>query len=201
MPYLILIRHGQSQWNLENRFTGWIDVDLSEKGEEEARRAAQLLKNYPVDMAFTSALKRAQRTLTIILNQLHIEVPIEKDQALNERMYGDLQGQNKAEAAAKFGEQQVHIWRRSFDIAPPNGESLKDTCNRVIPYYEKHISPQLANGKNIWIAAHGNSLRGLMMHLEKISKENILKLELPTATPVVYELNSKQEIVSKKLLD
>ncbi len=201
MSLLILLRHGQSQWNLENRFTGWIDVPLSAKGEEEARSAGQKLKAYKIDKAYTSALKRAQDTLTLALNEAGIKnLPVEKDQALNERHYGDLQGLNKAETAKKFGEEQVHIWRRSYDVAPPNGESLKDTAARTLPYFEKKILPDLKSGKNILITAHGNSLRSITMSLEKLTRERVLKLEIPTGVPIVYEVDGKLKILSKKIL-
>lgn len=201
MSLLILLRHGQSQWNLENRFTGWIDVPLSPKGEEEARLAGQKLKTYKIDKAYTSALKRAQETLTLALQEAGIKnLPIEKDQALNERHYGDLQGLNKAETAKKYGDEQVHIWRRSYDVAPPNGESLKDTAARTLPYFEKKILPDLKAGKNILIAAHGNSLRSITMSLEKLTKEEVLKLEIPTGVPIVYEVDEELKILSKKIL-
>ncbi len=200
MSLLILLRHGQSQWNLENRFTGWIDVPLSAKGEEEARSAGQKLKAYKIDKAYTSVLKRAQETLRLALEEAgKTGIPIEKDQALNERHYGDLQGLNKAETAKKFGEEQVRIWRRSYDVAPPNGESLKDTAARTLPYFEKKILPDLKAGKNILIAAHGNSLRSITMSLEKLTKEEVLKLEIPTGVPIVYEMNG-EKIASKKVL-
>jgi 2,3-bisphosphoglycerate-dependent phosphoglycerate mutase len=192
MNYLILIRHGQSQWNLENRFTGWVDVDLSPQGEIEAKQAGELLKalNVPVDRIFTSVLKRAIRTMEIACQVAAIQAPVEKDQALNERHYGNLQGLNKAETAAKFGEEQVHIWRRSYDIAPPGGESLKDTAERVWPYYDAHIEPLLNAGKNILIVAHGNSLRALIMKLDQLKPEEIVKVEIPTGVPLVYEFES-----------
>jgi 2,3-bisphosphoglycerate-dependent phosphoglycerate mutase len=192
MNYLILLRHGQSQWNLENRFTGWVDVDLSPKGEEEARHAGELLKklNVPVDYLFTSVLKRAIRTAEIACQIANIQVPMEKDQALNERHYGDLQGLNKAETASKFGEEQVHIWRRSYDVAPPNGESLKDTAERVWPYYDARIEPLLREGKNVLVVAHGNSLRALVMKLDTLTPEEIVKVEIPTGIPLVYEFEN-----------
>lgn len=197
MSTLVIVRHGQSAWNLENRFTGWIDVDITEKGEEEAKNAGQLLKGLHFDLAYTSDLKRAQRTLAIILKEIGQEnIPTTKDQALNERHYGDLQGANKAETAEKYGDEQVHIWRRSFDIAPPKGESLKDTAERVIPYFEKEIAPKLKAGKNIIIAAHGNSLRALIMHLEKLSPEQILKVEIPTGAPKKYELDDQLHVLN-----
>lgn len=201
MPNLVIVRHGQSQWNLENRFTGWVDIDLSPAGKEEALKAGSLLKGFKFDEAFTSDLMRAQNTLSIILDEIgQAEIPIEKDIALNERMYGDLQGLNKDETRAKFGDEQVHIWRRSYDIAPPNGESLKDTANRVIPYYKEKIEPELRAGKDIIIAAHGNSLRALIMYLEKLSPEDIIKVEIPTGHPKVYVLDDELNIIETKYL-
>lgn len=202
MSKLVIVRHGQSQWNKENRFTGWIDVDLAEKGVEEAINAGKRLKGFSFDYAFTSALIRAQRTLDLILEQIEqTDLPVKKDQALNERMYGDLQGTNKDEAREQFGEKQVHIWRRSFDIAPPNGESLKDTADRVLPYFEKEIVPLLKQGKNVLIAAHGNSLRALIMSLEKLDKDEILKVEVPTGEPKIYELDADMNILSSNYLN
>ncbi len=201
MAQLIIIRHGQSQWNLENRFTGWVDVDLSPKGVEEAKKAAEMLKNYKFDAAFTSVLQRAQKTLTAILeitNQANI--PVTNHEALNERNYGDLQGLDKAETAKKYGDEQVHIWRRSYDVPPPNGESLKDTEARVIPYYKANIEPLLKEGKNIIISAHGNSLRALIMYLENLSPQEILKKELGTARPIVYNLDENAKVVKVEAL-
>jgi len=201
MSILVLVRHGQSQWNLENRFTGWIDVPLSENGIKEAENAALKLSNYKFDVAFTSALQRAQHTLNIILDKINQKnIPIYSNQALNERMYGDLQGMNKDEARQKFGEEQVKIWRRSYDVPPPNGESLKDTANRVLPYFEQNILPFIKQNKNILIVAHGNSLRALIMHLEKMTPEQILNFELGTAIPRVYEIDSNLNILSVKNL-
>lgn len=195
MSILVIFRHGQSVWNLENKFTGWVDVDLSAKGIEEARAAGQKLKAFKFDKGFTSGLKRAQDTLQLALEACgQLSVDITKDPALNERMYGDLQGLNKAETAQKFGHEQVKIWRRSFDIAPPNGESLKDTAERVIPYFEKEIAPWLKAGKNVVVAAHGNSLRALIMHLEKMTPDQILEFEIGTAQPRVYELDENLHI-------
>jgi 2,3-bisphosphoglycerate-dependent phosphoglycerate mutase len=191
MPKLVLIRHGQSQWNLENRFTGWIDVPLSPKGEEEAANAGRDLKakGFKPDVAFTSALQRAQKTLDLVLKELgQTDLPVTKDQALNERHYGDLQGKNKAETAAEFGDEQVHIWRRSFDVPPPKGESLKDTAARTIPYFEAKIVPELVAGKNVLIAAHGNSLRSIVMDIEKMTPEQILKTEIGTGVAWTYEV-------------
>lgn len=196
MSKLVIVRHGQSAWNLENRFTGWIDVDITPKGEEEARNAGEHLQGLKFDCAFTSDLKRAQHTLTIILDTIkQTGIPITKHQALNERHYGDLQGANKAETAAKYGDEQVHIWRRSYDIAPPNGESLKDTADRVIPYFEKEIVPLLKSGKNIIVVAHGNSLRALIMFLEKLTPEEILQVEIPTGVPKIYELDNNLNVL------
>lgn len=201
MPQLVIVRHGQSQWNLENRFTGWIDIDLSEQGIEEAKTAGRKLIDFKFDKAYTSALIRAQRTLDIILEIIgQKDIPVEKDKALNERMYGDLQGLNKDETKKKYGEEQVRLWRRSYDIAPPNGESLKDTAARVIPYFEQKIAVDLKNGKNVLISAHGNSLRALVMYLEKLSKEEILLTEIPTGVPKLYELDENLNILSKRYL-
>ncbi len=201
MPKLVIVRHGQSQWNLENRFTGWIDVDLSPAGIEEANKAGDKLKGYEFDIAFTSDLIRAQRTLDIILDSIGgNNVPVFKDKALNERMYGDLQGMNKDECREKFGADQVKIWRRSYDIPPPNGESLKDTSDRVLPYYHEKIEPELKAGKNVLISAHGNSLRALIMHLEKLSKEEILETEIPTGSPKEYILDDDLKVTEAKYI-
>lgn len=184
---LILVRHGQSQWNLENRFTGWENPDLTEKGVEEAKNTGIFLKNERIDEAFTSDLVRAQRTLDLILEEAgKTGIPITRNQALNERDYGDLTGKNKKELAEEVGEEQVLIWRRSYDVAPPGGESLKDTVERVIPYFKENILPRLKEGKNILIAAHGNSLRSMVMYLEDLSPEEILKREIATGEPVIY---------------
>ncbi len=203
MGQLVLLRHGESQWNLENRFTGWVDVPLSPKGEEEARQAGEKLNAVGVrfDMAFTSVLQRAIRTMEIALEVLgQSGVPVTKDQALNERHYGDLQGLDKAETAKKFGDEQVHIWRRSYDIAPPGGESLKDTAARTLPYFEAHILPEVKAGKSILVAAHGNSLRSLVMSLDQLTKEQVLELNLGTGVPIVYELDEQGKVKSKKIL-
>jgi 2,3-bisphosphoglycerate-dependent phosphoglycerate mutase len=190
MNYLVLLRHGQSQWNLENRFTGWVDVDITDFGEKEAIEAGTLIKakNLHFDYLFTSVLKRAIRTADLASTSAGFgEIPFERDQALNERHYGDLQGLNKAETAVKFGDEQVHLWRRSYDINPPNGESLKDTAARTIPYYIEKIEPMVMAGKNIWVVAHGNSLRSLVMHLDNLTREEVLELNIPTGVPLVYE--------------
>jgi 2,3-bisphosphoglycerate-dependent phosphoglycerate mutase len=201
MPTLVLLRHGESQWNLENRFTGWVDVPLSPKGEEEARVAGEKLREFSFQRAFTSVLRRANDTLSIVLKIINqTAIPIEYDQALNERHYGDLQGLNKAETAKKFGDDQVKLWRRSYDIRPPNGESLKDTAERVLPYWEKKILPHLTKGENILIAAHGNSLRALVMHLDNLSREQVLELNIPTGVPLLYELSSSAAPLSSRYL-
>lgn len=194
---LVLVRHGQSDWNLKNLFTGWKDPDLTEQGVGEARSAGKRLKEMGLqfDVAFTSALTRAQHTLKLILEELgQPDLPVFKDQALNERDYGELTGLNKDDARAKWGEEQVLIWRRSYDIAPPGGESLKTTGDRVLPYFEAEILPRLLKGERVLIAAHGNSLRALIKHLEGLSVDQILKRELGTAVPVVYTLGDKGEV-------
>ena len=201
MSTLIIFRHGQSTWNLENKFTGWVDVELSPKGIQEAIAAGQKLKGYTFDYAYASDLKRAQNTLTLALQAAgHKPLTPIYNKALNERMYGDLQGLNKAETAEKYGDAQVKIWRRSFDVPPPNGESLKDTAARVLPYFESEIIPKIKDGKNVVIAAHGNSLRALIMYLEKMSPEQILEFEIGTAVPRIYELDKDLKIISVKNL-
>jgi 2,3-bisphosphoglycerate-dependent phosphoglycerate mutase len=201
MPNLVIVRHGQSQWNLENRYTGWVDIDLSPLGIEEAHQAGKKLRGYTFDKAYTSALIRAQRTLDIILEEMgtnHIE--IEKDKALNERMYGDLQGLNKDDTKKQFGEEQVRLWRRSYDVPPPNGESLKDTAARVLPYYEAKIKPDLQAGKNVLVVAHGNSLRALVMSLDNLSEDEIVKTEIPTGVPKLYVFDNNMNIIESKYL-
>ena len=201
MTTLVLLRHGESQWNLENRFTGWIDVPLSEKGIEEAKSAGEKLKEYKFDHAFTSVLKRANDTLNIVLDITGQKtIPIDYNQALNERHYGDLQGLNKAETAKKFGDAQVKIWRRSFDVPPPNGESLNNTLERVLPYWESAILPCVKKGERLIIVAHGNSLRSLVMHLANLTKEQVLELNIPTGVPLVYEFDGDAKPVSHRYL-
>ncbi len=201
MPKLVIVRHGQSQWNLENRFTGWIDIDLSPAGIEEAKKAGEKLKGYKFDEAFTSDLIRAQKTLDIILDEINQkDIPVEKDVALNERMYGDLQGLNKDECRKQFGEEQVKIWRRSYETPPPNGESLKDTADRVLPYYHSKIEPELKKGKDILISAHGNSLRALIMYLEKLTPEQILQTEIPTGDPKEYIFDNNLNVIETKYI-
>jgi 2,3-bisphosphoglycerate-dependent phosphoglycerate mutase len=197
---LVLVRHGQSDWNLKNLFTGWRDVDLTEKGVAEAREAGRKLKGQGIkfDVAFTSALKRAQRTLDLMLTELgQTTIPIFKDQALNERDYGDLVGLNKDDARKKWGEEQVHIWRRSYDVAPPGGESLKDTLARALPYYVTDILPRVLRGERVLVSAHGNSLRALVMVLDKHTPDSITKLNLDTGVPMIYRLNADSTVASK----
>lgn len=200
MPILALVRHGQSIWNLEDRFTGWIDVPLTEKGEEEARHAGELLKDYRFDVAYTSALSRAQDTLAIIMESFGTEVPVIRNEALNERMYGDLQGLNKQRTREKYGDEIVQLWRRSFDIPPPGGEALKDTAARTLPFYERAIVGDFANGKNVIVVAHGNSNRSIAMVLENLSPTEVVSLELGTGVPYVYEVDAKGKMISKKTL-
>ena len=217
-----MIRHGQSQWNLENRFTGWKDVDLSEQGVQEAKKAGEDLKKdgFVFDIAYTSFQKRAIKTLNLVLEEIdELHIPVVKSQRLNERHYGALQGLNKAETAKKYGDEQVHIWRRSFDVPPPaledddernvkfdakykdldpkdmpKGESLKDTINRVMPFWESDISKSIKDGKNVIIAAHGNSLRALIKYLLEIDNEKILDLNLPTGVPLIFEIDENLKI-------
>ena len=196
MARLILLRHGESQWNLENRFTGWVDVPLSPRGIQEAKNAGAKLRSFTFNRAFTSVLTRAIETLRLVLEAIgQTDIPIEKDKALNERMYGELQGLNKADTAKKYGDEQVKIWRRSYNVAPPGGESLKDTADRVLPYYENRIKPYLLKGETILISAHGNSLRALVMQLEHLSREQVLELNIPTGAPLLYELDKHGTVV------
>ncbi len=188
MARLILVRHGQSVWNASNRFTGWTDVGLSEQGVEEAEDAGRQLSDIRIDIVHTSDLVRAQRTAEIIMqhNEASEDVPTKYDWRLNERHYGALQGLNKAETAERHGAEQVHIWRRSFDVAPPEGESLEMTAERTIPYFTEEIVPDLVSGKNVLVSAHGNSLRSIVMHIDGISPEDIVSLEIPTGEPIHY---------------
>ena len=197
---LVLVRHGESEWNLKNLFTGWKDVDLTEKGIAEARAAGRKLKaqGLSFDVAFTSLLVRAQRSLDLMLEEMgQRKIPIFRDKALNERDYGDLSGLNKDDARARWGAEQVHIWRRSYDVAPPGGESLKDTAARVLPYYIQEILPAVLQGKRLLISAHGNSLRALVMVLERLSTSDILKREIGTGVPLVYRLNADSTVAEK----
>ena len=201
MARLVLLRHGESQWNLENRFTGWVDVPLSPRGIQEAKNAGEKLRSFTFDRAFTSVLARANETLRLVLEAIgQTAVPIEKDKALNERMYGELQGLNKDETVKKYGEAQVKIWRRSYDVCPPGGESLKDTAERVLPYYEQTIKPYVLKGDTILVAAHGNSLRALIMELEQLSREQVLELNIPTGAPLLYEVDKTGKVVDHRYL-
>ena len=201
MARLILLRHGESQWNLENRFTGWVDVPLSPRGIQEAKNAGEKLRSFTFNRAFTSVLTRAIETLRLVLEAIgQTNIPIERDKALNERMYGELQGLNKADTAKKYGDEQVKIWRRSYNVAPPGGESLKDTADRVLPYYENRIKPYLLKGETILISAHGNSLRALVMQLEHLSREQVLELNIPTGAPLLYELEKSGAVVHHRYL-
>lgn len=211
MSLLVLIRHGESQWNLENRFTGWVDVPLSDRGRKEARRAGELIKSIRFDRAFTSALIRAHETLAIILETIGLTgIPIEKDKALNERHYGSLQGLSKTETAKKYGEEQVHVWRRSYDVPPPRdktelnpdgiSESLKDTAARTIPYFTKTILPCMRRDENVLVVAHGNSLRSIVMDLDRLTREQVLELNLATAAPIVYTMDQAGQVTGKKLI-
>ena len=202
MAYLVLVRHGQSKWNLLNQFTGHVDVELSEQGEEEARAAAKLLKDITFHKAHTSDLTRAQKTLEIILDELSSsEIEIKKDPAIKERNYGDLNGMNKDEAKQKFGEEQFIKYRRSWDVPPPNGESLKDTYDRAIPYFEDKILKDLKLGHNVIVAAHGNSLRAIAKYLEEISDDEIPNLEFGTGEIYVYEIDESGKVKSKEIRD
>ncbi len=227
MGKLILVRHGQSVWNLQNRFTGWVDVSLSKNGVREAEKAGELLKDFKFDIAFTSNLIRAQETLFAILNlnnyssnflRVHQskpewyneyskskedkkEIVMYLSEKLNERYYGKLQGLNKEETMKKYGEEQVKIWRRSFDIAPPEGESLKDTAKRTLPYFKKNIVPYLKQGKSVIVSAHGNSLRSIVMYIENMSPEQIIEFEMKTGVPHIYEFDSKMNLKSRKILN
>lgn len=203
MPTLVLVRHGQSLWNLENRFTGWEDVPLTERGLAEAARAGELLREAGVhyDQGFTSELFRAQETLRIILEELgQTDLPIVRDKALNERHYGALQGLNKAETIEKYGAEQVHIWRRSYDVPPPEGESLKDTAARTLPYLDATILPLVKAGKNVIVAAHGNSLRSIVMQLDNMTREQVLELNIATGVPMLYDIDATGKVLSKKTL-
>ena len=198
---LVLVRHGESEWNKANRFTGWKDVGLTEEGMAEAHRAGVMLKasGQRFDCAFTSTLNRAHNTLDIILDELgQGKLPTVKAAALNERDYGELVGINKDEARKRWGAEQVHIWQRSYDTAPPGGESLKDTALRVVPFFQKWIVPELQKGKNVILVAHGNSLRSLIMELDKLDPDEVMQVELPTASPLVYRINADGSVAEKR---
>ena len=202
MATLILLRHGQSLWNLQNRFTGWVDVDLSEQGIQEAQQAGEKLKKVKVDRLYTSVLMRAEKTAAIALECAgQSDVPKVRDAALNERHYGALQGLNKDETREKYGKEQVHQWRRSYRVNPPEGESLADTCERVLPYFKKEIRPHLEGNETVLVAAHGNSLRALIKELEQLSEEAIVKVEVPTGVPLVYTLDESGGVTQKEIWD
>src|SRR4051794_6048926 len=201
---LVLVRHGQSEWNLKNLFTGWKDPDLTEKGVAEAKEAGRALKaqGLSFDIAFTSVLKRAQHTLDIVLDEIgQTGLPTKKHLALNERDYGDLSGLNKDDARKKWGEEQVHLWRRSYDVPPPGGESLKDTVARALPYYVQEILPRVMRGERVLVAAHGNSLRALVMVLDRLTPQTIPSMELATGLPLVYRLNADTTVAEKEVLE
>jgi 2,3-bisphosphoglycerate-dependent phosphoglycerate mutase len=201
---LVLVRHGESEWNRLNIFTGWQDVDLSEEGVAEAHRAGEMLEadGCHIDMAFSSTLKRAQNTMRIILSELdnNAAIPVVHDAALNERDYGDLVGINKDEARRRWGDEQVHLWQRSYDVAPPGGESLKDTAARVLPFFAKRILPELRAGKNVLIVAHGNSLRSLVMHLDRLTPQQVIDLSIDTGVPLLYRLRTDGSVADKRAL-
>lgn len=201
MAKLILLRHGESTWNKENRFTGWVDVPLSEQGEREAAAAGERMRDVRIDEVFTSVLKRAIDTTTIALEAAgQPNAPIRYDSAINERMYGDLQGLNKADTARKFGDEQVKLWRRGYDIAPPNGESLKDTAERALPYFHQTIMPEVLSGRNVLVSAHGNSLRAIVMDLDGLTREQVLELNIPNGIPIVYEIAADGKVLDKQEL-
>jgi 2,3-bisphosphoglycerate-dependent phosphoglycerate mutase len=202
MAKLALVRHGQSLWNLEDRFTGWVDVPLTDKGRGEARRGGERLAALGVrfDVAYTSALSRAQETLAIILDVLGQNPPVIRDQALNERHYGDLQGLNKKKTAEKYGAEQVKRWRRSYDVPPPSGEALKNTAERTLPFFERAILGDLSIGKSVLVVAHGNSNRSIVMKLDGLDKEQVIALELATGVPLVYDIDAAGRVVAKEIL-
>jgi len=200
VPTLALIRHGQSLWNLENRFTGWVDVPLTEQGITEARKAGERLRGTSFDVAYTSRLTRAEETLRLLQETAGLDLPIIRDQALNERHYGDLQGLNKADTAAKYGDEQVHTWRRSFATPPPNGESLKDTAARTLPFFDRAILGDIRQGKDVLVVAHGNSNRAIVMQLEQLAEDEVPGLELATGVPLVYDLAEDGTLRDKRIL-
>jgi 2,3-bisphosphoglycerate-dependent phosphoglycerate mutase len=202
MAKLVLVRHGQSIWNMENRFTGWVDVPLSKKGVQEAHECAKKVEGFEFGVAYTSVLARAIDTLNIIIEDNGWQqLPVIKDAAINERMYGDLQGLNKEEMREKVGEEQVKLWRRSFDIAPPNGESLKDTAARAVPFFERSIMGDIKQGKDVLVSAHGNSLRAIVMHIEKLNPKQVLELNIPTGVPYTYTFDEESVLIKKEILD
>ena len=201
MPRLVLVRHGQSLWNLQNRFTGWVDVPLTATGEDEARRAGERLRGQRFDVAYTSALVRAQETLRLILETSGIDVPVIRDAKLNERDYGGLAGLDKSATAERYGAEQVHIWRRSFDVAPPGGESLADTAARTLPFFERTVLEDVRAGRDVLVVAHGNSNRSIVMRLDGLDEESVTSLELATGVPLVYELDTTGAVLAKDVLD
>ena len=201
MPTLALVRHGQSLWNLENRFTGWVDVPLTAQGEDEARAAGERLAGQRFDVAYTSALIRAQETLRLLMETADLDVPVIRDQALNERDYGDLAGLNKAETAERYGDEQVHIWRRSFATPPPNGEALKDTAERTLPFFERAVLGDIRLGKDVLVVAHGNSNRAIVMELDQLAEEEVPGVELATGVPLVYEMDRDGTVRDKRILE
>jgi 2,3-bisphosphoglycerate-dependent phosphoglycerate mutase len=200
MPRLVLVRHGQSLWNLQNRFTGWVDVPLTATGEDEARRAGERLRGSTFDVAYTSALSRAQDTLQLILETAGIVAPVIRDAALNERDYGDLAGLDKAATAARYGAEQVHVWRRSFDVAPPGGESLQDTAARTLPFFERAVLEDIRAGRDVLVVAHGNSNRSIVMRLDGLDEQAVTSLEIATGVPLAYELDSTGAVLAKDVL-
>jgi len=200
MPKLVLIRHGQSLWNLENRFTGWVDVPLTPVGEAEATKAGEKLRGMEFQVAYTSVLTRAQRSLDLVLEAMGVTLPIIRDQALNERHYGDLQGLNKAETAKQYGDAQVKLWRRSYDVPPPNGEALKNTAERTLPFFERCILGDIRQGKNVLVVAHGNSNRSIVMRLDKLSEKEVIELNLDTGVPLVYDMDESGNVLGKTVL-
>lgn len=201
MPTLALVRHGQSLWNLQNRFTGWVDVPLTAQGEQEARDAGERLRGMSFDIAYTSALRRAQDTLSLLVESAGLDLPVIRDEALNERHYGDLQGLNKAETAAKYGDEQVHIWRRSYATPPPNGEALKDTAARTLPFFERAILGDIRMGHDVLVVAHGNSNRAIAMYLDDLDEDQVLSLELGTGVPFLWEMSVEGEVLGRSVLD
>jgi len=200
MPTLVLVRHGQSLWNLQNRFTGWVDVPLTATGEKEAARAGAALRGMRFDVAYTSALIRAQETLRILLETADLAPPIVRDAALNERDYGDLAGLDKAETAERYGDDQVRVWRRSFDVPPPGGESLKDTAERTLPFFDRAIMGDLRHGRDVLVVAHGNSNRSIVMRLDELDEQGVVELEIATGVPLVYEFSHAGQVVAKRVL-
>lgn len=201
MPTLALVRHGQSLWNLQNRFTGWVDVPLTAQGIDEARRAGERLAGRSFDVAYTSSLTRAQETLRLLMEAGGFDLPVIRDQALNERHYGDLQGLNKAETAERYGDEQVHIWRRSYATPPPNGEALKNTAERTLPFFDRAIMGDIKLGNDVLVVAHGNSNRSIVMQLDGLDEAGVLSLELPTGVPRVYDLAEDGTVRGMEILD